>query len=77
MKDFSLNQAGKIFGQNIFMWPIWVSYKYEREKNPSYLGYERYGDTANEEFWIERGYKPSYYNFYNDGLRWSTCCEFS
>ena len=51
--------------------------KYEREKNPSYLGYERYGDIANEEFWIERGYKPSYYNFYNDGLRWSTCCEFS
>ena len=34
-------------------------------------------DREREEFWIKRGYNPSYYNFYNDGLRWSTCCEFS
>ena len=32
MKDFSLNQAGNIFGQNIYIQPIWFSYKYEREK---------------------------------------------
>ena len=51
--------------------------KYEKERNSSYSGYERYGDRKNEEFWIKRGYYPSYYNFYNDGLRWSTCCEFS
>ena len=51
--------------------------KYEKERNPSYNGYERYGDKEREEFWIERGYNPSYYEFYNDGLRWSTCCEFS
>ena len=51
--------------------------KYEKERNPAYKGYERYGDKENEKFWIKRGYYPSYYNFYNDGLRWSTCCEFS
>ena len=51
--------------------------KYEKERNSSYNGYERYGDKEREEFWIERGYNPSYYEFYNDGLRWSTCCEFS
>ena len=51
--------------------------KYEKERNPSYNGYERFGDREREEFWIKRGYNPSYYNFYNDGLRWSTCCEFS
>ena len=51
--------------------------KYEKERNPSYNGYEKFGDKENEEFWIKLGYNPSYYNFYNDGLRWSTCCEFS
>lgn len=51
--------------------------KYEKERNSSYNGYKRYGDKEREEFWIERGYNPSYYEFYNDGLRWSTCCEFS
>ena len=51
--------------------------EYEKTRNPSYVGYERYGDREREVFWIERGYNPSYYNFYNDGLRWSTCCEFS
>ena len=25
----------------------------------------------------EKGYNPKYYNFFNDGMRWSTCCEFS
>ena len=51
--------------------------KYEKERNSSYNGYERFGDREREEFWIKRGYNPSYYNFYNDGLRWATCCEFS
>lgn len=51
--------------------------EYEKTRNPSYAGYEQFGDRKREEFWIERGYNPSYYNFYNDGLRWSTCCEFS
>lgn len=51
--------------------------EYEKTRNPSYKGYEQFGDRKREEFWIERGYNPSYYNFYNDGLRWSTCCEFS
>ena len=51
--------------------------EYEKTRNSSYAGYEQFGDRKREEFWIERGYNPSYYNFYNDGLRWSTCCEFS
>lgn len=51
--------------------------EYEKERNPSYSGYEKFGDKEREKFWIERGYNPSYYEFYNDGLRWSTCCEFS
>ena len=51
--------------------------KYEKERNPSYNGYEKFEDKENEEFWIKLGYNSSYYNFYNDGLRQSTCCEFS
>lgn len=50
--------------------------KWEEYRDYCYLGYTRYGDSR-EEYWIEKGYNPSYYNFYNDGLRWSTCCEFS
>ena len=50
--------------------------KWELDKSPNYCGYKRYGDNR-EKDWIEKGYSPSYYNFYSDGLRWSTCCEFS
>ena len=32
MKDFSLNQAGRIFDQIIFMRSVQFSYRYEREK---------------------------------------------
>lgn len=51
--------------------------KWESENRPGhYYGYSMYKDPHENE-WIEKGYKPSYYNFYNDGLRWSTCCDFS
>ena len=51
--------------------------KWESENRPGhYYDYNIYKDPHESE-WIEKGYKPSYYNFYNDGLRWSTCCEFS
>lgn len=48
----------------------------EHAKKYGYGSYKRYGDDR-EAYWIERGYKPEYYNFFNDGMRWSTCCEFS
>lgn len=38
--------------------------------------YRRYGDDR-EQYWIDKGYEPEYFNFFNDGMRWSTCCEFS
>lgn len=50
--------------------------KWEMSRGKGYQGYTRYGDP-HEGYWREKGYNPSYYNFYNDGLRWSTCCEFS
>ena len=50
--------------------------KWEMSRGKGYQGYTRYGDSR-ERYWREKGYNPSYYNFYNDGLRWSTCCEFS
>lgn len=50
----------------------------KKERNPSYNGYEKkFVERKNEEFWIKLGYNPSYYNFYNDELRWSICCEFN
>ena len=50
--------------------------KWEMSRGKGYQGYTHYGDSR-EVYWREKGYNPSYYNFYNDGLRWSTCCEFS
>ena len=47
----------------------------EDAKKYGYGSYKRYGDDR-EAYWIERGYKPEYYNFFNDGMRWSTSCEF-
>lgn len=49
--------------------------KWELQRNPDYFGYRRFGDSHEEE-WRTRGYSPNYFNFFNDGLRWSTCCEF-
>lgn len=28
-------------------------------------------------YWIKKGYNPKYHEFFNDDMRWSTCCEFS
>lgn len=50
--------------------------KWEMSRGRGYQGYAHYGDSW-EGHWMKKGYNPSYYNFYNDGLRWSTCCEFS
>ena len=50
--------------------------KWEMSRGKGYQGYTHYGDSK-EGYWREKGYNPSYYNFYNDSLRWSTCCEFS
>ena len=47
----------------------------EDAKKYGYGSYKRYGDDR-EAYWIEKGYKPEYYNFFNDGMRWSTSCEF-
>lgn len=50
--------------------------KWEMSRGRGYQEYTCYGNPR-EGHWREKGYNPSYYNFYNDGLRWSTCCEFS
>ena len=48
----------------------------EHAKNYNLSSYKRYGDER-EKYWIDKGYEPEYFNFFNDGMRWSTCCEFS
>lgn len=44
-------------------------------KKYGYGSYKRYGDDR-EQYWIDKGYEPEYFNFFNDGMRWSTSCEF-
>lgn len=59
--------------------PGWSGKEYEeweRKEHGLYPQYLTYGDSR-EKYWRERGYSPEYYNFFNDGMRWSTSCEFS
>ena len=47
------------------------------QTNPKYNARTYYPDTEREKLWKELGYKPEYYNFYSDGLRFSTSINFS
>ena len=59
--------------------PGWSGKEYEEWEQsehgwrPQYL---IYGDS-HEQYWRDKGYNPEYHNFFNDDMRWSTCCEFS
>ena len=59
--------------------PGWSGREYEeweKSRGNSLCTYIAYGDS-HEDYWRKRGYNPEYYNFFNDGMRWSTCCDFS
>lgn len=59
--------------------PGWSGKEYEeweRKEHGLYPQYLMYKDPY-ENYWREKGYNPEYYNFFNDGMRWSTCCDFS
>lgn len=49
----------------------------EYQTNPKYDAPRYYHDYVNEEKWRELGYEVEYYNFYSDGLCFSTSIEFS
>lgn len=44
----------------------------EYQTNPKYKAGHCYPDKERDEFWRNLGYNPEYYNFYSDGLRFST-----
>lgn len=50
--------------------------EWEATQGRGYNQYLAYSDPY-EGYWRDKGYNPEYYNFYSDGLRWSTCCDFS
>ena len=59
--------------------PGWSGREYEeweKSRGNSLCTYIVYGDS-HEDYWRKRGYNPEYYNFFNDGMRWATCCDFS
>lgn len=49
----------------------------EYQTNPKYDAPCYYGDYVNENKWKELGYTVEYYDFYSDGLRFSTSVDFS
>ena len=59
--------------------PGWSGREYEeweKSRGNNSVFYTAYGDP-HEGYWRKRGYNPEYYNFFNDGMRWATCCDFS
>ena len=48
----------------------------EYQTNPKYNAGTYYPDTERDNFWRELGYEPEYYDFYSDGLRFSTSVSF-
>ena len=49
----------------------------EYQTNPKYNAGTYYPDLKRDNFWRDLGYKPEYYDFYSDGLRFSTSVSFS
>ena len=49
----------------------------EYQTNSKYNAVTYYPDTERERLWKELGYKPEYYNFYSDELRFETSINFS
>ena len=51
----------------------------EYQTNPKYASSRGtyYPDTEKNNFWRALGYEPEYYDFYSDGLRFSTSVSFS
>lgn len=51
----------------------------EYQTNPKYVSSRGtyYPDTERNNFWRVLGYEPEYYDFYSDGLRFSTSVSFS
>ena len=49
----------------------------EYQTNPKYNASPCYPDTERNNFWRSLGYEPEYYDFYSDGLRFSTSVVFS
>ena len=48
----------------------------EYQTNPKYDAGTYYPSPERDNFWRELGYEPEYYDFYSDGLRFSTSVEF-
>ena len=48
----------------------------EYQTNPKYEAGTYYPSPERDRMWIELGYTPEYYDFYSDGLRFSTSVEF-
>ena len=75
--EYGEQQDPKEFLEMAFNWCIEGLDGKEYQTNPKYNAGTYYPDTEREKLWKELGYKPEYYNFYSDGLRFSTSINFS
>jgi hypothetical protein len=70
--EYGETQDPKEFLEMAFNWCIDGLDGKEYQTNPKYNAGTYYPNTEREKLWKELGYKPEYYNFYSDGLRFST-----
>lgn len=75
--EYGEQQDPKEFLDMAFNWCINGLDGKEYQTNPKYNAGTYYPDTERERLWKELGYKPEYYNFYSDGLRFATSINFS
>jgi hypothetical protein len=75
--EYGETQDPKEFLEMAFNWCIDGLDGKEYQTNPKYNAGTYRPDTEREKLWKDLGYKPEYYNFYSDGLRFSTSINFS
>lgn len=67
----------KEFLEMSFNWCINGLDSTEYQTNPKYNAPTFYGDNERQQLWKKLGYKVDYYDFYSDGIRFSTSTSFS
>ena len=75
--EYGEQQNPKEFLEMAFNWCIDGLDGKEYQTNPKYNAGTYHPDREREKLWKELGYNPEYYNFYSDGLRFSTSINFS
>lgn len=74
--DYGRKLDSKEFLDMAFNWCLDGLDSKEYHTNPKYKAPSFYGDSERQKLWKQLGYKVEYYDFYSDGLLFSTSTSF-